>query len=43
MAELVKAGIAARVAGEYRATGSSPDEREAAARRVNQIVIRPAG
>ncbi|MEQ9506630.1 MAG: DUF389 domain-containing protein [Hyphomonas sp.] len=43
MDELVRAGIAARTAGEYRAAGSSPDEREAAARRVNQIVIRPAG
>ena len=42
MAELVRAGIAASVAGEYRAAGSSPGEREAAARRANQVVIRPA-
>lgn len=40
-AELAKAGITASVEGEYRAGGSTASEREAAARRVNQIAVRP--
>ncbi len=40
-AQLVEAGITAEVAGEYRATGTTAAEREAAGRRANQIVIRP--
>lgn len=42
-AELSKAGITAAVAGEFRATGSTPADRDAAARRTNQVLIRPAG
>jgi uncharacterized hydrophobic protein (TIGR00271 family) len=43
VAELAKAGITAEIAGEYRAAGPTPQDREAALRRANQIVIRPAG
>jgi len=42
-AELAKAGITAAVAGEFRTTGPGAEDREAALRRANQIVIRPAG
>lgn len=42
-AELAKAGITATIAGEFRATGSTPADRDAAARRANQVIIRPAG
>lgn len=40
-AELAKAGITARVAGEYRAIGPTPEDRDAAVRRANQIAVRP--
>lgn len=42
-AELAKAGITGTVAGEFRATGNTPADRDAAARRANQVIIRPAG
>jgi hypothetical protein len=42
-AELAKAGITAAVAGEFRATGNTPADRDAAARRANRVIIRPVG
>jgi len=42
-AELAKAGITAAVAGEFRATGNTPTDRDAAARRANRVIIRPVG
>jgi uncharacterized hydrophobic protein (TIGR00271 family) len=40
-AELAKAGITAVIDGELRAGGATAAEREAAARRANQIAVRP--
>jgi uncharacterized hydrophobic protein (TIGR00271 family) len=40
-ADLAKAGIAFTIAGEYRVTGRTAAEREAAQRRANEIEIRP--
>jgi hypothetical protein len=42
-AELAKGRITAAFAGELRATGNTPADRETAARRTNQVLIRPAG
>lgn len=42
-AELAKAGITATVAGELRTAGITPADRDAAARRSRQVIIRPAG
>lgn len=42
-AELAKSSITSTFAGEFRATGNTPADRETAARRTDQVLIRPAG
>lgn len=40
--ELAKAGIAYTVSGEFRATGNTAQDREAAQRRASEVLIRPS-
>ncbi len=40
-AELAKAGVSATIVGEYRASGTTPEAREAARLLASQIAIRP--
>jgi uncharacterized hydrophobic protein (TIGR00271 family) len=41
-AELAKSGIGFTITGEYRATGNAAQDREAAQRRTNELLIRPS-